>query len=88
MFNISKDPQETTNLFRPSHPQVNRLRKILIKSRNSIAESVNGLDYKEGVVLPQPPRIFWPELPEYQKFFTAWRDRPEYKSLLQKFNKI
>ena len=88
LFNISKDPQETTNLFRPSHPQVNRLRKILIKSRNSIAESVNGLDYKEGVVLPQPPRIFWPELPEYQKFFTAWRDRPEYKSLLLKFNKI
>jgi hypothetical protein len=69
----------------PGHYQVRRLRKILQRERSSIDKSVSGNDYKQGNVTIQPPRIFWTELPEYQKYFPEWKKRPEYKSRLNKF---
>jgi len=85
LFNLEKDPSESNDLFVPGHYQVRRLRKILQKERLSIDKSVNGNDYKQGNVTIQPPRIFWTELPEYQKYFPEWKKRPEYKSRLNKF---
>ena len=73
------------NEFRPNHPQIIRLRKILLDARKSIERSISGKDYSSGTVLPQPPRIFWTELTEYEKFFPQWKKRPEYKSRLSKF---
>lgn len=85
LFNLEKDPSESNDLFVPGHYQVRRLRKILQKERLSIDKSVSGNDYKQGNVTIQPPRIFWNELPEYQKYFPEWKKRPEYKSRLNKF---
>ena len=85
LFNIEKDPSESNDLFMPGHYQVRRLRKILQRERLSIDKSVSGNDYKQGNVTIQPPRIFWTELPEYQKYFQEWKKRPEYKSRLNKF---
>jgi arylsulfatase A-like enzyme len=85
LFNLSSDPGESMDEFRPNHPQVIRMRKFLVDARKSIENSVNGKDYPNGVVLPQPPRIFWTDLPEYQKYFRQWKTRPEYKSRLRKF---
>ena len=85
LFNLEKDPSESNDLFVPGHYQVRRLRKILQKERLSIDKSVSGNDYKQGNVTIQPPRIFWTELPEYQKYFPEWKKRPEYKSRLNKF---
>ena len=85
LFNIEKDPSESNDLFMPGHYQVRRLRKILQRERLSIDKSVSGNDYKQGNVTIQPPRIFWTELPEYQKYFPEWKKRPEYKSRLNKF---
>lgn len=84
LFDLAKDPSESENLFRPGHEQVTRLRKILVAERASIDQSVEGKDYPEGKVLPQPPRIFWTEVPEYQKYFKEWKNRPEYQSRLKK----
>ena len=85
LFNLAKDPSESNDLFAPNHEQVARLRKELVAARTSIDQSVQGKDYPEGKVLPQPPRIFWTEVPEYQKYFKAWKSRPEYESRLKKF---
>ena len=85
LFNLAKDPSESNDLFAPNHEQVTRLRKELVAARTSIDQSVQGKDYPEGKVLPQPPRIFWTEVPEYQKYFKAWKSRPEYESRLRKF---
>ena len=85
LYNLSTDPIESNNEFHPQHPQVVRLRKFLVASRKSIEKSVKGKDYKSGLVLPQPARIFWTELPEYRDFFPEWKDRPEYKSRLSRF---
>jgi arylsulfatase A-like enzyme len=84
LFNLDKDPSESNDLFHPSHEQVTRLRKILVAARTSIDQSVAGKDYPQGKVLPQPPRIFWTEVPEYQKYFQEWKKRPEYESRLRK----
>ena len=84
LFNLAKDPSESNDLFAPNHEQVTRLRKELVAARTSIDQSVQGKDYPEGKVLPQPPRIFWTEVPEYQKYFKAWKSRPEYESRLRK----
>ena len=79
------DPTESKNEFRPKHPQVIRLRNIIVKARKSIEKSILGRDYPEESVLPQPPRIFWTELKEYQNFIPKWKNRPEYKPRLSKF---
>jgi len=84
LFNLSTDSSESSDEFRPQHPQVIRLRKILVEARKSIEMSVNGKDYPSGKVLRQPPRIFWTDLLDYQKFFPQWKNRPEYKSRLNK----
>ncbi len=84
LFNLAEDPSESNDLFEPDHDQVTRLRKTLVDARTSIDRSVQGKDYPEGKVLPQPPRIFWTEVPAYKKYFKAWKDRPEYESRLRK----
>ena len=84
LFNLAEDPSESNDLFEPDHDQVTRLRKTLVDARTSIDQSVQGKDYPEGKVLPQPPRIFWTEVPAYKKYFKAWKDRPEYQSGLKK----
>ena len=84
LFNLAEDPSESNDLFEPHHDQVTRLRKTLVDARTSIDRSVQGKDYPEGKVLPQPPRIFWTEVPAYKKYFKAWKDRPEYESRLRK----
>ena len=85
LYNLSTDPAESRNQFRPKHPQVIKLRNAIVEARKSIEESILGKDYPEENVHPQPPRIFWTELKEYQKFFPQWKNRPEYKSRLKKF---
>jgi len=85
LYNLSTDPAESRNQFRPKHPQVIRLRDAIVKARISIEKSILGKDYPEENVHPQPPRIFWTELKEYQKFFPQWKNRPEYKSRLKMF---
>ena len=51
---------------------------------NSIQNSVLGKDYIEGKVFEQPPRIFWTEVKSYEKYFSEWQTRPEYKRLKNK----
>ena len=83
LFNLSKDQSESNNLFRPKHPQLIRLRGALVEFRQSIDNSVRGKDYGEGRVLSQPPRMFWTEVEEYKKYFSNWKNRPEYSSRLR-----
>ena len=84
LFNLSKDQNESNNLFRPQHPKVTQLRKVLADARISIGKSVQGKDYPEEKVFPQPPRLFWTDIPEYQKYFPKWKSRPEYESRLKR----
>lgn len=83
MFDLSLDPSESNDLFRPNHWKAKELRSHLLAARKSISDSVKGLDYAEKKVMDQPPRIFWTEVPQYKKYFSDWKNRPEYKKRLR-----
>ena len=63
-----KIPSENTNLKRKNHKIYLNLNKLLEVNRKSIQQSIQGKDYKEGFVKKQPPRIFWNEIKEYEKY--------------------
>ena len=46
------------------------------------------MDYPEKSVRADPTGredgAFWIELPEYQAYFEAWEDRPEYKTWIER----
>ena len=52
----------------------------------SLNASMNGSDYPEGRVLPDPAdragSAWWMELPEYQPYLEDWAKRPEYRKRL------
>ncbi|MCH2379747.1 MAG: hypothetical protein MK236_10045, partial [Pedosphaera sp.] len=86
LYNLAKDLAETTNLFDKEPEIARRMQKQLEATNASIEASVAGKDYPEGKVSPQPPRIFWTELEAYRPYFEEWKNRPEYKARLKKFN--
>ena len=86
LYNLAKDTAEATNLFDKEPEIARRMQKQLEAANTSIEASVAGKDYPEGKVSPQPPRIFWTELEAYRPYFEEWKNRPEYKARLKKFN--
>jgi arylsulfatase A-like enzyme len=85
LYNLVKDVDESENLMQKQSNVAKRMSALLRQAKASVAASVAGKDYPEGKVLPQPPRIFWTEVPEYRKYFPDWKKRPEYESRLRKF---
>ncbi|MGY8717127.1 MAG: N-acetylgalactosamine 6-sulfate sulfatase, partial [Verrucomicrobiia bacterium] len=68
--------------------QAVRMRKLWDAFNHSREASVAGMDYPEKNVRPDPvgreDGVFWIELPEYQAYFEAWEDRPEYKTWVKR----
>ena len=81
LYELSKDISETTNLKDKESRIFVNLNKFINTSRISIQKSVEGKDYEENEVNDQPPRIFWTEVKDYEKYFNNWKNRPEYKRL-------
>ena len=81
LYDLSKDMAETTNLKDKESRIFRNLNKFINSSMISIQNSVIGMDYIEGKVAEQPPRIFWTEVKDYEKYFKDWKKRPEYKRL-------
>ena len=81
LYDLSTDISETTNLMNKKRQVFLNLNKHLNACRISIQHSMQGKDYHSGVVQDQPPRIFWTEVKEYEKYFNDWKKRPEYKRL-------
>ncbi len=81
LYDLVNDPNETTNLI-DSHPEDAARMKIAMKEwHDSLAASVAGKDYPEGVVTPgNPEPRQWIDLETYRPYFEAWKDRPEYRS--------
>jgi arylsulfatase A-like enzyme len=84
LYNLVKDIDESDNLMQKQTNVAKRMAALLGKAKASIASSVEGKDYPEGKVGPQPPRIFWHTVEAYKPFFEEWRKRPEYGAWLKK----
>ncbi len=88
LYDLVQDPQETRDLTASQPKQAVRMRKLWDAFNHSREASVAGMDYPEKNVRPDPvgreDGVFWIELPEYQAYFEAWEDRPEYKTWVKR----
>ena len=84
LYNLANDMSEQDNLFKKEPKIANQLRKKLKAIDASVTASVNGQDYPEKKVTPQPPRIFWWERESYRPYFPEWIKRPEYGQRLKR----
>jgi arylsulfatase A-like enzyme len=84
LYDLASDPKESINLY-ASHPEVAaRMTKQLEDRNKSIADSLTGKDYPEGLVNDgEPEPRFWMTVDAYRPYFDEWRKRPEYASRLK-----
>lgn len=85
LYHLGEDPHETTDVSAKHPDVVTRLRTDLEAWNDSVDNSIAGNDYPAGKVHPTDPEPrSWHEVPEYEEFLKAWKDRPEFKSWLQR----
>ena len=85
LYDLSTDPKEQHNLISERPELAVRMKKLMADFDASIEASVQGADYPEQKVLPgNPEPRFWTELEVYKPYFEQWKNRPEYKSRLNK----
>ena len=85
LYNLLEDAAESNNLL-DSKPEVaRRMKDKLNEFLVSLEASVEGSDYpEERVTEGNPEPRFWTEVEDYMPYFDAWRNRPEYRSRLNK----
>ena len=94
LYDLNKDPSESNNLLKDNRSKnsgsktsealAEKMISLLKASNESIEKSMNGEDYPEKSVNEgQPKRQFWTEVDHYKKYFSQWKNRPEYKSRLR-----
>jgi hypothetical protein len=84
LYDLSQDPKESKDLYSARPEVAKRLTAVFEKWSKTVDASDAGKDYPEGRLTdPDPRRIFWTDLPEYEPYFDAWKKRPEYQSQLK-----
>jgi len=85
LYHLENDKTESKNLSNTEKETLTRLKSLYQEWNNTMEQSVAGKDYPEGTVDPnQPERRFWNTDPAYEPFLEAWKDRPEYKTWIEK----
>ena len=88
LYDLAKDPQETRELTATHPEEAARMLRLWQEFNRSRESSIAGMDYPEKSVRADPTGredgAFWIELPEYQAYFEAWEDRPEYKTWIER----
>ena len=84
LFDLDKDPKETTNLMTTQPVLAKQMQGSIEAWMKSKQASYDGKDYPEGRVMPGDPEPrYWTKVKEYEPYFDKWRHRPEYKSRLK-----
>lgn len=85
LYNLAADPNETKDLSESNLVQFDRMRHLLDEWNDSVEASFAGLDYPEKrVSASEPKSTAWYELEQYKPFLEEWKNRPEYKTYLNK----
>lgn len=88
LYHLATDPTEQQNLFDSKPEMAAKMKTLMDQKIASVAASIQGRDYAEGNVLPgNPSPRNWTDVPAYQPFLDQWRERPEYKSRINKAGK-
>ncbi len=84
LYDLEADPKESRDLAEQKPELFQHLREQFDQWNASVEASQRGADYPEGKIDPRYPlRRYWTEMPEYEPYFDAWRERPEYASRLK-----
>ena len=84
LYDLDKDPQESTNLLREKELVAAPLMQAWATWNASVEASVAGKDYPEGsVVPPDPGPRSWPQMDEYAPYLEAWKNRPEFRRYIK-----
>jgi arylsulfatase A-like enzyme len=85
LYDLEVDPKETKDLTAAQPDVARRMQQALIAWNESVKTSVAGKDYPEGKVhASEPTSRDWTTAPEYQKYISEWRERPEFNAALKK----
>ncbi|MDF1824355.1 MAG: sulfatase-like hydrolase/transferase [Verrucomicrobiales bacterium] len=85
LYNLVKDPAETTNLIESNLKIAKSMKSQWAKWNATVEASDAGADYPEGSVTPdQPERRFWYEDESYDSYIEQFKSRPEYSDWLKK----
>ncbi len=80
LYDVSKDRNEKKNLIDSKSEVAKRMIAAFEKWNASVDRSKEGKDYPEGRVSPDhPDRRDWTKAEEYEPYFEAWKNRPEFK---------
>ena len=79
LYNLQKDPQETTDLFSSEPAIAKRMVAAFQAWSASVDRSVAGDDLPSGLSTPDPPARAWVTAPEYKPFLEMLLKRPEYR---------
>lgn len=87
LYNLAKDQKESKNLIQ-THPEIAAKLKFQLEEWNrSVDQSLAGNDLPAGT--PSDPILTrrWPTSKAYAPFIKEWKDRPEFKSYLERMDK-
>ena len=86
LFDLAADPQEKQDILTERPDVANRMIAEFEAWNASVERSRTGADYPSGKVdpFPRPQQTNWLALPEYQKFFDEWKDRPDFKPYIDR----
>ncbi len=83
LYDLLNDPAETRNIVNEETEVTHRLKGLMSAWQRELAASLSGKDYPESRVNPGEPKPrHWKDIGDYEPYFDAWRDRPEFKSVL------
>lgn len=87
LYNLAKDPTESTNLIDSDFKMGQLLSFQLETWSRSVDKSLAGDDFPEGTKFDPVKTRSWPTSPEYAPYLEEWKDRPEFKRYLNRKKK-
>ena len=84
LYDLAADPTESRDLSADRPAAVARLAADFAAWGASVDASAAGADYGPGAEPAPVGRRFWTDDPAYAPFLGAWRDRPEYRTFIQR----
>jgi arylsulfatase A-like enzyme len=89
LYDLQADPQETNDLSGRQPDRFERMKRELLAWNETADASFAGKDYPEGEVTPADPEPqFWYDTPAYAPYLPEWEDRWEFKSYLQRRDRV
>jgi arylsulfatase A-like enzyme len=89
LYDLEADPHESHDLSGEQKERFEQLKQQLVAFNKSVDDSFAGRDYPEGRVSPPDPEsVPWYEAPGYQPYLSAWKERWEYKSAIERRGKV